>query len=69
MKFNIQPFIAGIVVFIEGIHIVFNPEVYSPILKYTWDLTGYNVPFGIAVALAGAWLMWSAFKGKHKRDE
>ena len=38
MSFDIQPFIAGVVVLIEGIHIVFNPNVYSPIHKYTWDL-------------------------------
>lgn len=65
MSFDIQPFIAGVVVLIEGIHIVFNPNVYSPIHKYTWDLTGFNVPLGIA----GAWLIWNAFKGKSKRDE
>lgn len=69
MNFQIQPFIAGLVVLIEGVHIVFNPKGYSPIHRYTWDLTGYNVPFGIAIAIAGAWLIWTAFNGKSQQDE
>jgi len=69
MNFEIGPFIAGVFAFIEGVRIILNPEVYNWVYRYTWDLTGYNIPIGTAIAAAGAWLIWSAFKGKSKRDE
>jgi hypothetical protein len=69
MNFQIGPFIAGAFVFIEGVRIILNPKVYNWVYRYTWDLSGYNVSMGTAIAVAGAWLIWTAFKGKSKRDE
>lgn len=69
MSFEIGPLIAGIALFLLGIRIVLNPKLYSIVYRYTWDLTGFNVPFGIAVAVAGTLLIWSAFTGKSKRGK
>lgn len=45
-----------------------DPKVYDPTYRYTWDLTGYNMPFGIALIAVGLWFMWSAFFGKPIKD-
>lgn len=58
--------IFGILTILQGSEIVRDPKVYSPIYRYTWDLTGYNVPFGMALIAVGVFFMWSAFFQKPK---
>ena len=41
-------------------NIVHDPKVYNPNIRYTWDFTGYNVPFGMALIAVGLCFMWSA---------
>ena len=58
--------IISILLVLGGACIVHDPKVYNPIYRYTWDLTGFNVPFGIALIAVGLCFMWSAFFGKPK---
>jgi len=46
--------LAGTLVMILGGKIIYNPKLYTFVYQRQFDLTGFNVPLGIAVIIFGA---------------
>ena len=62
-------FVAGIALLILGIRILYNPHIYNYVYKYEFDLTGFNIPLGLAVVIGGILFLGSAFSGKSDHDK
>lgn len=62
-------FIAGIALLMLGIRILYDPHIYNYVYRYELDLTGFNIPLGIAIIAGGILFLWSTFKGKSNQDE
>ena len=50
--------LAGTLVMILGGKIIYNPKLYTFVYQRQFDLTGFNVPLGIAVIIFGAFFIW-----------
>jgi hypothetical protein len=61
--------VLGILLILVGLEVILYPVAYNPIYQYTFDLRGYNIPFGIFMILVGIrflWISWTSRKKKQK---
>jgi hypothetical protein len=56
MKFG--GFLAGIAMVVAGIRIIYSPTYIEPVFGGLVDFNGYNLPFGIAFIVFGAYWIW-----------
>lgn len=64
---RIGPILFGLLVIILGTAITLDPTVYNPILEYSFDFAGYNIPLGIFMIIIGLGFVWTSFRGKSRR--
>ncbi len=57
--------ILGIILILAGVKIMFHPR-FSDISGLNFDLTGYNMPLGIAMILIGMGFIWFSCKKKKR---
>jgi len=55
--------IAGIALLILGIRIMYDPRIYNYVYRHEFDLSGFNIPLGIAIIVTGLLFLWWSFRG------
>jgi hypothetical protein len=55
---RVGAFFAGIVAIAAGIRIIYSPRYIEPVFQAPVDFTGYNIPFGLALIVIGAYCIW-----------
>jgi hypothetical protein len=57
----------GLLSILLGGAIVLDPTVHNPILEYTIDFTGYNIPLGIFIILVGIGFIWTSLRRRNRK--
>jgi len=63
---NFFAFLLGINLVFFGCAVIVKPTFTSLFYKFNYDFTGYNMPFGIGLIIAGIFCIWTIFRKKKK---
>ncbi len=71
MMNRIGGIIAGAMLVLLGFIIIRKPILYEPVVGAPYDLTGFNIPFGIAWIIVGGILIWVSWriKSRNRNDK
>ncbi len=58
----------GISLVAFGAGVLLWPKFYDHILSFSFDYSGYNIPFGIFMIIVGLLFIWTTLKKKKKND-